>query len=323
MKKHVNKNQILGILLFVVFSLTSQRTVMAMWVEYGPVAKPGNMTTSRYVTWLTGDKNVSKEQAYSVACSQASTERPGVVILGFGRQLPEGVSQFRGRRSPKSLDEVRETLVSYARGLSECSKSLGEWSLVAQTSNDHLEDAALGFQQGKVWASMISDVSGAMPTAVSLYGGSDIEPSWGSYEAALAWVEGFYSVISGRLILGPSADGCPKTGGDGGCNNGWSAAKMANLVWGVDSSTRLYPQIYHHRGAQAMQWANIATTALSLGLTPSIEGVMTQARACSRPGTSCRETGISHQTALEQMQAAYRDAGLTNPPLYATDIGWG
>lgn len=323
MYKHVNKNQLLGVALFVLFSLFSQRTVLAMWSEYGPVQKPGQVTTSRYVTWLSGNSGSSSTVAYDTACLQASTERPGVVILGFGRQLPEGVSQFRGKRSPKSLSEVRATLEAYSRGLAECSRHLGQWSLVAQTSNDHLNDASLGYSQGVDWAGLIVESSKDMPDSVTLYGGSDIEPSWGPYEAALAWVQGFHSVISGKLVLGPSADGCPRTAGDGNCNNGWTASEMANLVWGVDPDVRLYPQIYHHKGAQAKQWANIAAVALANGLNPSIEGVMTQVRACSRPGTSCPQTGIGPETALSQMAEAYFEAGLLFPPLYATDIGWG
>lgn len=323
MNKLVHKNQAVALIAFVLFSLLSQRTVLAMWVSYGPTAKPGSVTTSRYVTWLSGDAASSTKVAYDTACAQATEEVPGVVILGFGRQLPEGVSQFRGRRSPKSLDEVRATLVSYADGLRSCSRRLGSWSLVAQTSNDHLDDPVLAIEQGKIWAELIRATSTDMPPTVTLYGGSDIEPSWGSYEAARSWVEGFSNSLSGRLILGPSADGCPLSGGQGPCNNGWSAEKMADLVWGVDPATRLYPQIYHYKGAQARQWANIASVAVKMGLEPSIEGVMTQVRACSRPGTSCDQTGIDPKTAMSQINEAFSERGLSNPPLYATDIGWG
>jgi hypothetical protein len=283
-----------------------------------------SVSTSRYVTWLSGDADSSEKDAYNVACTQAKQETPGAVVLGFGRQLPGAVSQFQGRRSPKTLAEVQRTLVAYANGLSTCSDGAKGWILVAQTSSDHLNDPVLASEFGAVWANLVLTVrEQTSDTRVEVRGGSDIEPGWGSYEAARAWTESYADAAPKTLLIAPSADGCPQQLGGSKCANGWTIEGLAYLTWGIDAEHQVYPQVYHYKGAQARQWAVIAQEAIRQGLTPLFGGIMTQDRACSRPGVHCTQTGNTPEVSLAQINSAFAELGIDISLSKVTDIGWG
>ena len=90
-----------------------------------------------------------------------------------------------------------------------------------------------------------------------------------------------------------------------------------------DAEHQVYPQVYHYKGAQARQWAVIAQEAVRQGLTPLFGGIMTQDRACSRPGVHCTQTGNTPEVSLAQINTAFAELGIDISLSKVTDIGWG
>jgi hypothetical protein len=202
------------------------------------------------------------------------------MFFGMGRQKDGGSTGFGRELLPSS--RIVEVASAYAQGLAECSD--GKWVLALMTSNDHLDDEdtemARGF--GEEWARTAALIQDTVKAGrVEVRAGIDVEPGFGTYRPAKAWADGVVSQ-GGHIVFGPSADGCPapENGAvvDAPCNNGWNTTAMAELMWGVDESAIVMPQVY--KRGMARQWANIERIAVAKGLPAKITSVLTQNKAC-------------------------------------------
>lgn len=233
---------------------------------------------SWYVSWA--DEAGAPTRSYDTACKDAERAGGGLMFFGMGRQKDGGSTGFSRELLPTS--RIVEVASAYAKGLAECSD--GRWVLALMTSNDHLddEDIAMSRRFGEEWARTAATIQdNVRADRVEVRAGIDVEPGFGTYRPAKAWADGVVSQ-GGHIVFGPSADGCPAPEGpavvDAPCNNGWNTSAMAELMWGVDESAIVMPQVY--KRGMARQWANIERIAVAKGLPAKITSVLTQNKAC-------------------------------------------
>jgi len=272
-------------------------------------------TVSRYVNWMTDDLTRDREVSYRLGCRGGERGESGVVVLAFGRQTTGGGTRgFWGPETLRPYSQIAEVVAAYRDGLVEC--GAGPLVLAVTTSNYELYDVAEAAAFGSAWLAMVSSI--ADRGSVRVEGGTDLEPGWGGLAAARAWVEAYKA--TGRVLYSnASADGCPLSGGGGGCANGWDTSSLAELVWGGGGVA--VPQIYRRDGAQARQWRVLATHWSRLGGVPRFAGVMTQHRACKQvQNENCSQLSQPHDVARAQL-AALLD-GIVDLPA-GTDVGWG
>ena len=112
------------------------------------------------------------------------------------------------------------------------------------------------------WTQTHPSTSNPVSQQVDVWGGNDIEPSWGgSSSRALtrAWVDGYAATanVPPYLNIG-SADGCPPAGS---CNNGWTSADVYYVSWGNPEAWAA-PEIYYNRPPgtpiNAQQWQKLS-----------------------------------------------------------------
>ena len=274
------------------------------------------VSTSRYISWMTGGVESDSEKAYKLGCKDA-TNGGHLSLIAFGRQVSGGTRSFDGAEVLYDYNHLKEVAASYAKGVSECTKT--PWNVVVATSNYRLYDVNLAREHGLAWAELIEELSKTELLNVSFSGGIDLEPGWGGAKAARAWVEE-YKRLNVPLVSNASADGCPMSGAGGRCANGWDVDLMVELIWGREMDSVL-PQIYRHDGVQSRQWATIARNFKKKGGVPRFAGVMTQVRACQLvQNSSCKQLNMHGLVAKEQLTRELK--GITTIDV-ATDIGWG
>lgn len=285
-------------------------------------SSPDKPTNSRYVNWLHGETpEATSEQ---LGCTQAGDTNAGYVLLGLGRQIDGGATAFGWSGKTRDTAGLASAMVSFARGVQNCAKDGDRWHLVLMTSNYHLNDVALAGKFGKQWAELVETVrSEANSAAVEIHGGWDLEPSWGSPEAARAWTDAYVSNTKSQMISAPSADGCPTTANGESCNNGWTQGLLVYMMWGAQPGSAVLPQIYTPSGSMAKQWAFLSDTAKSIGIEANILGALTQSRACK--GRSCDGTDIPPDVALSQLREAFSQSELSQDTEFvaSSDIDWG
>ena len=283
--------------------------------SWSPSSSAVTWSSSRYVTWMTGDTVESARVSRALGCRAAGRGESGPLVLAFGRQVDGGGTRgFAGPGVLRTYAEIASVVAGYRDGLSECG-AVGVL-LVAATSNYALDDVSEASMFGAAWASLVSSIGSR--AGVEVAGGVDLEPGWGSLAAGSAWVAGFRS--SGlALYSNASADGCPLSGAGGACANGWDTFSLASLVWGGDGAA--IPQVYRRDGAQAHQWAVLARQWAAYGGVPRFVAVMSQRRACGQvDDPDCPGLSQSPVEALEQLRAALDGVALVPG---ATDVGWG
>lgn len=272
-------------------------------------------TRSQYLHWMTDDVDADREQARRQACRAAERSTGGPVVLAVGRQLPGGVTGFATGGEVRNHAHLAAVVSAYVDGLQRCGDG-DAWTVAVTTSNHRLEDVMLADEHGRNWALAV----GSIPSTddVTVVAGVDMEPSWGSFAAALRWVSAYRAADGPPLLFNASADGCPQQGDAGPCNNGWNVDAMATTIWSRSSDSAL-PQIYRHDGAMAAQWGVIARAARRLGLEPRFAGAMSQRRACAQVGgDDCLD--LPPAKAWEQLRHALE--GVATVP-GVTDVGWG
>lgn len=273
------------------------------------------LTTSRYISWMTGSTEADAATARDLACESPDTG--GVVLLAFGKQVEGGTRSFDGAEALYGYEHLAAVSAAYAEGLSVCTSKT--WTLAIATSNYLLNDPARALSYGIAWERMVAEVAARGIERVAVVGGIDLEPGWGGVGAALAWLQGYRSGGT-ALVANASADGCPQQGRRGGCANGWTVELLAQMVWGRAGDAVL-PQIYRKDGAQARQWGVIARNWTAAGGEPVFAGVMTQVRACELVrNENCPSLSLDPQGALEQLN---RELGGEDRVVFATDVGWG
>lgn len=304
---------------FLLLSVHSLAVVGLLWFGAIPesvndVESSAEPTKSRYVGWMTGNRADDTASALGMACHE--TAKSGTVLISFGKQVESGTRSFKDAETLFTYDYLRDVALGYATGLHECRG--GPWTLVVATSNYKLEDTAAARSYGAAWQRMLAELSIAAPAGVGIVGGIDLEPGWGSVNAAHAWVSAYTAGVV-PLVANASADGCPTRGVGGRCANGWTVDDLAAMVWGDPTGTAL-PQIYRTDHAMAQQWGVLARTWIKRGGTPRFSGIMTQVRACHWVGIRrCVGLDLAPGAALEALQARLPE-GIVVPA--ATDIGW-
>jgi hypothetical protein len=277
--------------------------------------REGRTSESRYVHWMTGNTGADREYARDLGCRSGEREVAGPVVLAFGRQVDAGGTRgFDGPSVLRSYELIAAVSSAFAAGLAECSDRTH--LLVVATSNYHLDDPATAARFGTQWAAMLDLIEPA--DDVTVLGGTDLEPGWGAYPAAAAWVESFRA--AGKvLVSNASADGCPRAGLGGRCANGWTVDGLAGLVWGGDGLA--LPQIYRHDGVQAEQWGVLARSWDAAGGAVRFAGAMTQVRACEQVrNRNCPQLSLDPEGARRQLSEAVGE--LAAVPV-GTDVGWG
>lgn len=266
-----------AVLTAVVASLLAPHATMAEDLASARVA-PVAPSMSWYVHWA--DEAGAEKRARDTACRDASVAQSGVMFFGVGRQKDGGSTGF-GKELLRT-ERIVKVASAYAEGLAECSK--GRWVLALMTSNDKLgdDDTEMAGRFGTEWALTAKSVQANVDAArVEVRPGIDVEPGFGTYRPMKAWVANVVAEGS-HIVFGPSADGCPMPENgevvDAPCNNGWNTALMAELMWGMDRSAIVMPQVY--KRGMALQWANIERVAVARGLRAEIESVLTQNKAC-------------------------------------------
>lgn len=271
-------------------------------------------TQSRYVAWMTGDLETDTGAAQGAACRE--TAGGGVVLISYGKQVAGGTRSFEDADTLFTYAHLRDVALAYAGGLIECRG--GAWTLAVATSNYKLEDPERATEYGLAWQRMLIELTDRAPDGVKIVGGIDLEPGWGSVDAAHAWVSA-YTAGPVPLVANASADGCPTRGVGGRCANGWTVDDLATMVWEDPTGTAL-PQIYRTDHAMAQQWGVLARTWIRRGGTPRFVGVMTQVRACHWVGIRrCTGLDLDPEAARTALQALLPE-GIEVPA--ATDVGW-
>jgi hypothetical protein len=279
-------------------------------------AASATTSTSRYISWMTGDTDADTGRAEALACTAARDEGRGVALIAFGRQVDGGTRSFDGADALYPYPHLAAVAAGYARGLARCGN--GPWVLAVATSNYRLDDPAVGARVGAAWQTMVASIESVR--GVDVVGGIDLEPGWGGAVAAQAWVDGYRGAGDIPLLANASADGCPQRGDRGGCANGWNVDMLAGMIWHTDGDVAL-PQIYRRDGAQARQWGVIARAGVRLGLPVSFAGAMTQVRACALVrNANCPQLSLPPDAARDQLAEAVGDQ---HPVPGSTDVGWG
>jgi hypothetical protein len=262
-------------------------------------------STSRYLRNITGvTADVQTMQDEGCLDSRAGST---FVLLDIGAQskatalLADGTSlgpanpgvRLTNSEVRLSYPQLRNAVDAYTLGFTTC--GLGNVTVAVGTNNSGVSSTYPASVKGADWASEVVDKLTMRPH-VTLSGANDIEASFGDTQAnALAWETNYLSATSLNLVYSGSADNCPVTfgssldcgavGGQVGPN--WTRANYAYLAHGLSPSRiTALPQIYY--ASQAVQWANINTTAMAAGSAIVFAGALTEkASAC---GADCAMT---------------------------------
>ena len=312
------------------------------------------VTVSRYTGGTLPNALSSTTDFYNRGCNRASGS-PGTVILAFGAPTYHSTHGW-GTTEPASgafrkMSDIEARVKSFAHGVYSCRTGSTNISMIVGTSND----SSLGWLQsghGSAWAAMVKAtqdyiVSGtSWAPWVNAYGGSDIEPGFGSVTATSNWFGGYTGYASARRIYNfGSADGCPQsytlsggvyvtnqTSTAGGCNNGWTQENVYYMSWG-HSLAYSVPAIYYNLQAgevfsrQAVQWERIVRYAnVKYSRTMAISGALVQAQACSEVSDpDCSVLDNTPTQGYDELWNAlnYLDGGSgAQTPNWLTDISW-
>ncbi len=219
-------------------------------------------------SWYVEDVNTST--AYNTGCAHAqfanSVGTGGTVILDFGGQVNSStLEEINGLQVSDS--QVQSMVVAYANGYYNCSN--GAVVDLAIGTNNSIGNGS-GF--GSAWAYEVNGIAEAVAPSygskVTIFGGSDIEPSWGTQTATMSWSQGYGSVAGYHDYIDfGSADGCPtNTDANGNCSNYWNQYGVWYVAYGSTPALSA-PIIYY--SVNATQWEEISlygSTYQSLGI---------------------------------------------------------
>jgi hypothetical protein len=204
----------------------------------------------------------STSEAYTLGCNlgKANTSYGGgsTAVLDFGGQWSNGGGTLMINDVSISNSQIKAVAEQFSYGFWNCSGSAPVLHLGIGTNNSYYDVSSSG---GKTWVNNVAAIQsynkskGYYPQ-VLMYGADDIEPSWSSASAAIAWANGFASVSGYGYFDYGSADGCPETTAtNGSCNNGWNQYDVYYVSWGAQPAHPT-PEIYYQ--ANADQWAMIS-----------------------------------------------------------------
>jgi hypothetical protein len=226
---------------------------------YAVQAKPGTV-------WSYYMNSNSFSSGYNMGCGQgkadASLHENSSVVLDFGGQLSGGGGTEMINGVTISNTDIQGVANAFSNGYWTCARQAGDTTTIdhlAIGTNNSLYDVS--YSGGQTWANLVVSTrnynhSKGYDSQVIMDGANDLEPSWSSASAAIAWAQGFSSVSGYYYYDYGSTDGCPEySTGNGACNNGWDQYDVWYVSWGSPAAIPT-PEIYY--SSQALQWTMIS-----------------------------------------------------------------
>lgn len=254
--------------------------------------------------------NASRDEAVLLGCANGDKQGRLTLFFGAPKAVGSGYGATLWGASDRTAAQIGTLVKDFVRGYVYCRESRSHRLLIGVgTSNSAVDGKSDTWltTHGARWSKMVRDVhdwaATHYPTAASIYGAWDAEPSWSRYAKASAWMHGYDNAYPRRRNLHAnfSADGCPQTTADNGaCNNGWTQWHLWHLAWDHDPSLT-FPQIYATSGANARQWKQISEYGHHhQGDGIHFFGVLAQSAACMQVG-GCAGTDNTPHEAHDQL----------------------
>ncbi|MGH2449650.1 MAG: hypothetical protein ACRDFS_13750 [Chloroflexota bacterium] len=226
------------------------------------------------------------------AMNWSNTFVPGANIENCTEQFAEG---YYGGTGPNTVAHLRIALgtsnyatptefPSYAAGQAWGDFAVAAWTWIYDNGYSKQVDVAAGY---------------------------DAELAWDSYSGTLSFEQGWNSATTGLIYDFGDAEGCPPSGS---CANGWTVPDVVSVAFSGGTDNWPLPEIYDTNGANALQWANLASNGIDSG----IQGVMTQSGACSQM-RGCSGTNNTPTQGWSQLSA---DLGANSNLIFSSDICW-
>jgi hypothetical protein len=215
--------------------------------------------------WSFYMKTTSTSTAYNLGCNQGHFDAGhgninSEVVLDFGGQNSAGTGTLMINGVSISNGQIEAVAEQFSYGYWICtgSDTTSVLKVGLGTNNSYYDVSSSG---GHTWANVVAAVrsynhSHGYDTQVNAGGANDIEPSWNSWSATKAWIDGYAAVDPAYYLNYGSVDGCPSgSASNGGCNNGWNQYDVWYASWGSPPAFPT-PEIYY--GVNAQQWAMIS-----------------------------------------------------------------
>jgi hypothetical protein len=218
---------------------------------------PALATPTKPITnWSFYILSTNTTTAYNLGCNQGNydashSDADSEVFLDFGGQVSGGTELINGIVISNSTVESISEQFAFGYWVCTGADTTSNLNLSVSTNNSIDE----GTSQGETWAGIVNTVTNWVADnagQVSVWGGNDIEPGFGSASAAIDWSNGFGDDTDTLYLNDGSADGCPPFGS---CNNGWTQHDVWYVAWGATPAVSS-PQIYC--SAQGSQWAALS-----------------------------------------------------------------
>jgi hypothetical protein len=271
---------------------------------------------------------------YNLGCTAGKGSTDGyvsLVILDFGQPAFDGASYgtyiFYSYAFRSTVD-IQVAAQSYLSGFYACSPTYAALRLVVGTSN---YGSGVSANHGRAWATMINSIyawimaTPGLSGKLSVRGGNDMEPSWGSSTVTRAWVDGYASAYTkpSYLYNYGSCDGCSfKQCPYCSPNNGWTVEDVWYVSYGAAPAWPV-PEIYLTSGVHADQWYRIALYGVSShNILMQFIASLTQWQACltNGPCSGVNNTPLQGWTQLfDTVNADHLTRQVTG---FLTDIGW-
>ena len=271
-----------------------------------------------------------------MGCQQGKATPDGavaLVILDFGQPwYSADTGQFGTliftSHTFRATGDIEAAAETYLNAFYLCSPERAYLRLVVGTSNF---GRGVSRTHGAAWAQMINAITAwlnappSIASKVSVRGGSDMEPDFGSAAGTRAWVDGYTGAYTGSAYLynygacsGCAYQRCPT------CQpiNGWTTEDVWYVSYGAAPAWPV-PEIYLTNGIHADQWYRISLYGyLKHAGAIEFKGALTQWQACQTHGP-CRSLDNKPDAGFNQLfDALNADPRTTQAPGWASDIGY-
>ena len=294
-----------------------------------------SLSASNLDSWMSGAGTY-------YGCTVASYEPASEMVnFNFGSQTwsPTGWGTYDLGGQPLTDNQIITGVEDYINAwYSYCSTGNSGHSLNVMVnvnnSGGNFSTVVNTYGAGNNWADVVNTLNQwSYNTYGSLtYGSDDFEPDWSTESDVDTWINQYTAVADYASFLGfgGSADGCYgnesvmyyyPSAADSGCNNGWSALGIFDIM-DANGYGFVEPQQYNQSvnnvtisntgqvvqlQPQAVQYANILNYGYQVrGYLPMLDVTMTQYLACQQTGT-CSGTDNTPPTAWDYMYLALAD----------------
>ena len=286
---------------------------------------------SRYMS-TTNTNTLGKLGCAQGKATDANTST--IVILDFGQPGYDGSSNsygsyiFDGSYSFRSVNQIAAASEAYLNSFYLCSPPSAYLYLSVGTSN---YGAWVSNAHGAAWARMINDIAAwivdppSIASKVTVRGGNDMEPGFGTAEMTRAWVDGYTSVYTGTSFLYNygSCDGCPFGSYGAGMPKDWTVEKLWYVTWGAAPAWPV-PEIYAASGVHAEQWYRMSLYSKTQhGQAMEFKASLTQWQACIDAGGCNYENNTANSGWIQLFDTVNANSATRQKSGLATDITWG